>query len=123
MEIKELVAVTLDVDDFAEEKFARTLRDGLLDVSEEFKKVDSVTVKYKKPYPHRWAIVEYEGLGYYVGEYLIYGKEIVANKTLECWVGLPYMTKNPITIQEGFATKEEALAALPKYKNSWALPG
>ena len=102
----------MEVKDFVE------FKDRLSDVLNETKKVAAIIVKYEKPYPHRWAIVEYEGLGYYVGEYLIYGKEIVANKTLECWVGLPYMTKNPITIQEGFATKEEALAALPKYERT-----
>lgn len=101
----------------ADFEFAQPER--LLDNLEEIvTKVEAIIVKYEKPYPHRWAIVKYDGLGYYVGEYLIYGKEIVANKTLECWVGLPYMTKNPITIQEGFATKEEALAALPKYETA-----
>lgn len=78
---------------------------------------------YEKPYLHRWAIVEYEGLGYYVGEYFIYGKELITGDALTCWAELPYMTRNPAIIQEGFVTKEEALAALPKYENRWAFAG
>ena len=84
---------------------------------------DCKIVKYERPYPHRWAIVEYEGLGYYVGKYFIYGKELITGDVLTCWEELPYMTRNPVIIQEGFATKEEALAALPKYETRWAFAG
>ena len=104
----------------ADFEFAQPER--LLDHLEEIvTKVEAIIVKYEKPYPHRWAIVEYEGLGYYVGEYFIYGKELITGDVLTCWAELPYMARNPAIIQEGFATKEEALAALPKYETAGLL--
>lgn len=95
----------------------KELRDRLLDVLGELETVETITVKYKRPYPPRWAIVKYDGLDYYVVEYLIYGKDLITGEVLKAWGPLPYISRNFMIIQEGFATEEEALAALLKYEN------
>lgn len=83
---------------------------------------ESITIKYKKPYPRRWAIVEYKQ-HYCVMEYMIYSEDLITNWTFTGWVELRHLSQDPVVIQEGFATKEEALAALPKCENRWAFAG
>ena len=87
-------------------------------------KVETITVKYKEP-EYRWAIIHPAGHPLDVQEYCIEGEELISGTKLWDWTardeyGLPF---EPGSIVATFPTKEEALAALPKYKNSWALPG
>ena len=107
----------------ADFEFAQPER--LLDNLEEIvTKVETITVKYKEP-EYRWAIIHPAGHPLDVQEYCIEGEELISGTKLWDWTardeyGLPF---EPGSIVATFPTKEEALAALPKYKNSWALPG
>ena len=98
----------------------------LLDNLEEIvTKVETITVKYKEP-EYRWAITHSAGDPVEVREYYIWGKELVSGKILQNWVARWEEDNTSITqhsILASFATKEEALAALPKYKNRWAFAG
>ena len=103
----------------------KELRDRLLDNLEEIvTKAETITVKYKEP-EYRWAIIHPAGHPLDVQEYCIEGEELISGTKLWDWTardeyGLPF---EPGSIVATFPTKEEALGALPKYKNSWALPG
>lgn len=106
-----------------EAKDCNEIKGRLTDVLSEIKEIESIKVKYKGPHPHRWAIIEYEGLGYAVVEYLIYGKELVTGDVLKCWVKLPCGTRDFRVIQEGFITDDEAYTALPDYMDPRVLMG
>lgn len=108
----------------ADFRFAQTER--LLDILEEIVtgKTETITVKYRGP-EYRWAIIHPAGRSLDVQEQCIEGEELISGTKLWDWTardeyGLPF---EPGSIVATFPTKEEALAALPKYKNSWALPG
>lgn len=108
----------------ADFEFAQPER--LLDNLEEIVtgRVETITVKYRE-HEYRWAIIHPAGHPLDVQEYCIEGEELISGTKLWDWTardeyGLPF---EPGPIVATFPTKEEALAALPKYKNSWALPG
>lgn len=88
-------------------------------------KAETITVKYKEPEYH-WAITYSAGDPIEVREYYIWGKELVSGKILQNWVARWEEEDTSImrnSILASFNTKEEALAALPKYENRWAFAG